>query len=295
MKEGKMTKTVNVVIPTLNAEKFIETQLQKLSTQDYPISEITVIDSASEDHTVEICKKHNVHLIQIQRKDFNHAKTRDMAIRRSKADIVVFLTQDAIPYNNQTIGNLVEALNQEGVVIATGRQVARDDATAFEKLIRNFNYPEVSSVKSKADIKRLGIKTFFFSDSFAAYNRKVYLELGGFEPSLKTNEDMFFAAKVIQNGYNVAYVSEAKVLHSHNFTLKQQYRRNYIEGYEIEKHKALLGNVSQESEGMKLVKYVSKELLSHGRFVSFIHFGFDCIARLAGSEAGRKAYLSGKD
>ena len=294
MKEGKMEKTVNVVIPTLNAEKFIEMQLQKLSTQDYPISEITVIDSASEDRTVEICKKHNVHLIQIQRKDFNHAKTRDMAIRRSKADVVVFLTQDAIPYNNQTIGNLVDALNQD-VVIATGRQVARDDASAFEKLIRDFNYPEVSNIKSKADIKRLGIKTFFFSDSFAAYNRKVYLELGGFEQSLKTNEDMFFAAKVIQSGYKVAYVAEAKVLHSHNFTLMQQYRRNYIEGYEIEKHKDLLGNVSQESEGMKLVKYVSKGLLSHGKFLSFIHFGFDCVARLAGSKAGRKAYLSGKD
>lgn len=290
-----MGKTVSVVIPTLNAEKFIDIQLQKLSTQDYPITEIIVVDSASEDHTVEICKKHNVHLIQIQRKDFNHAKTRDMVLRQCETDVVVFLTQDAIPYNNQTIGNLVKALGQDSVVIATGRQVARNDASAFEKLIREFNYPAKSSVKSKADIKRLGIKTFFFSDSFAAYDRKIYLELGGFEKTLKTNEDMFYAAKVIQSGYKVAYVAEAKVLHSHNFTLKQQYKRNYIEGYEVEKHKELLGNVSQESEGLKLVKYVSKGLLLHGRVLSFIHFGFDCVVRLMGSKAGRKAYLNGKD
>ena len=156
-----MDKTVSVVIPTLNAEKFIDTQLKRLSTQDYPINEIIVVDSASEDRTVEICKKNNVHLIQIQRKDFNHAKTRDMALRQCKTDVVVFLTQDAIPYNNKTIGNLVNALNQDGVVIATGRQIAKDDASAFEKLIREFNYPSTSSVKSKADIKRLGIKTFF--------------------------------------------------------------------------------------------------------------------------------------
>ena len=101
---------------------------------------------------------------------------------------------------------------------------------------------------------------------------------------------MFYAAKVIQNGYKVAYTAEAEVYHSHNFTFLEQYRRNYLQGYEIEKHRQLLGYVKQESEGIKLVKYVSRELLRHGHILEFIKFGFDCCARFMGSRAGKKAF-----
>jgi rhamnosyltransferase len=103
---------------------------------------------------------------------------------------------------------------------------------------------------------------------------------------------MFFAAKAIRNGYRVAYAAEALVYHSHNFSLKEQYQRNYIQGYEIERHRPLLGEVNQESEGMKLVQFVSSGLLKKGQFVSFVHFGLDCCARLLGSKGGKKKYLS---
>ena len=136
----------------------------------------------------------------------------------------------------------------------------------------------------------MGIKAFFCSDVCAAYNREIYLVLGGFDHPLKTNEDMFFAAKALRGGYRVAYSAEAKVYHSHNFTLREQYARNRIQGYEIERHWNLLGDVSKESEGMKLVKTVSGELLKQGRVFSFLHFGLDCGARFLGSRAGKKEF-----
>ncbi len=287
--------SISVIIPTLNAEKELRGLLEVLHKQNLGADEIIVVDSESTDKTVEICKADpSITLFQIERKDFDHGKTRDMALRKSLGDIVVFLTQDAIPANDEFLGNLIAPLSQEKVAVSTGRQLPKKDATRMECLVRTFNYPEKSYIRSKEDLPNMGIKTFFCSDVCAAYRRDMYLELGGFDYPIKTNEDMLFAAKVINAGYRISYTADALVYHSHNFSLREQYKRNYIQGYEIERHKKELSNVAQETEGMKLVKYVGKELVKRGQVGTFVHFGFDCIARLAGSRAGKKAYNKNK-
>ena len=283
--------TVSVIIPALNAEKELPGLLKALSGQTLQAEEIIVTDSESADGTRQTAEAAGARVIQVPRKDFDHGGTRDMALRASAGDVIVFLTQDAVPADSRFLENLVRPLTQEKVAVVTGRKLPKEDATPMEKLVREFNYPAVSHIRSEADVEKMGIKAFFCSDVCAAYSRKIYLELGGFDHPLKTNEDMFYAARAIRNGYRVAYEADAKVFHSHNFTLKEQYRRNRIQGYEIERHRSVLGEVSQESEGMKLVKYVSGGLRRQGRIFSFIRFGLDCCARLLGSRAGRKEYL----
>ena len=283
--------TVSIIIPALNAEKELPGLLKALSEQTTQADEIILTDSESTDRTRQIAEAEGVRVIPILRKDFDHGGTRDMALRATTGDIIVFLTQDAIPADKFFLANLIRPLEQEKVAVVTGRQLPKENATPMEKLVREFNYPAASHIRSEADVEKMGIKAFFCSDVCAAYNRRIYLELGGFDHPLKTNEDMFYAARAIRGGYRVAYEADARVFHSHNFTLKEQYRRNRIQGYEIERHRSVLGDVSQESEGMKLVKYVSGGLLKHGRIFSFIHFGLDCCARLLGSQAGRKEYL----
>jgi len=284
---------ISVIIPTLNAENEIGGLIEKLNSQTCKPDQILVVDSQSTDATVEICNRYNnVTILPILRKDFDHGRTRDMAIRSCESEIVVLMTQDAVPLGNDFIEKLTAPLDDPEVAAATGRQLPRKDAARMEKLIRQFNYPAESHVRSAADLEKMGIKTYFFSDVCSAYRRSTYLELGGFEYPLKTNEDMFFAAKAISAGYKIAYVADAAVTHSHNLSLKEQYWRNYIQGVEIQRHKDLLGPVSLESEGMKLVKYVSINLLKRGHIFSFIHFGFDCCAKLLGSRMGRKAAVN---
>lgn len=288
-----MSVKISVIILTLNAGKELSILLYSIFAQSIKACEVIIIDSESTDNTLEIAKSFsNVKVIQIERKNFDHGKTRDMALRISQGDIIIFLTQDAIPANNKLIANLIAPFDDKNIAVTTARQIPKPNASNAEKLIRTFNYPTKSSIKSKEDIATLGIKTFFSSNVCAAYNREIYLAVGGFEYPIKTNEDMFYAAKVIQKGYKIAYVSEALVYHSHNLTLLEQYRRNYLQGYEIEKHKTLLNSVKQESEGLKLVKYVSKELIKHGHILNFVYFGFDCLARFFGSRAGKKAFLN---
>ncbi len=290
-----METMISLIIPTCNAEKDLPALLKTLHRQSRVPDEIIVIDSSSNDRTEEICKEDKaISFYQIDRKDFDHGRTRDEALRKTKGDIVVFMTQDAIPANENMVEKLIKPLvEHDDIAVSTGRQLPKSNATIMEQYVRIYNYPSESHIRSKDDLPRMGIKTFFCSDVCAAYNRNIYLKLGGFDYPIKTNEDMFFAAKAINNGYRIAYVADALVYHSHNLTLREQYKRNYIQGYEIERHKKELSNVTQASEGMKLVKYVSKELLRRGRVGSFVHFGFDCCARLLGSRAGKKAYIGG--
>lgn len=283
---------ISLIIPTCNAEKYLDSLLTSINSQTLIPDEIIIVDSESDDRTVDICEKYsNVRVIMIKRKDFDHGATRDMALKQSKGEIVIFMTQDALPADKYFIKNLVAPLlADKKMAVVSGRQLPRNDATKMERLVREFNYPDKSNVREKKDLPKYGIKTYYCTDVCAAYNRQIYLELGGFEYPLRTNEDMFYAAVAVKNGYKVAYEASAKVIHSHNMTLKQQYERNYIQGIEIERHKELLGDVSMNSEGTKLVKYVSKELLKKGDIISFVHFGFDCIARYLGNKKGKKDF-----
>ena len=281
--------TVSVIVPTLNAENEITELLQKLSRQTVKADEIIIVDSASDDNTVALAKAcPDVRVIEIERSEFDHGGTRDLALRASKGDFAIFLTQDAVPANDRLIENLLKPFEDAQVSGVSGRQLPKADAKPYERLIREFNYPARSFRRTKEDIPRLGIKTFFFSDACAAYRREVYLELGGFEKNLLTDEDLFFAAKMINAGYTLAYAADALVFHSHNLSMQEQFERNRIQGIELKKHAQLLSGVSLEGEGVKMVKYVSKKLLFEGKVGDMLAFWLDCGARFLGSRAGRK-------
>lgn len=284
------TPSLSVVIPTLNAEDEIDSLLDTIEAQSLKPLDILVVDSSSDDGTVDEVAKHPcVNLVRIERKEFNHGSTRDMALRRSAGELVCFLTQDAVPASNLYLERLVAPfLADDSIALVTGRQLPKADARRFEQLVRKFNYPNVPSVRSKSDLPKYGIKTFFASDTCSAYRRTAYLECGGFD-HVNTNEDMLMAARFIASGLKVAYEPSAEVYHSHNLTPSQQFARNRAVGMFLESHADDLMYASEIGEGGRLVKAVSSELLREGRFGELFAFGFDCCARLLGNRAGRRA------
>ena len=280
---------ISLIIPTLNAGNTILGLLNSIYHQTQVPDEILIADSQSDDSTLDILKSFpDLRIVTIKRSEFNHGKTRDLMAKRSDGDIIIFMTQDAIPADQNAFRNLTRPLNDQRIAVSYGRQIPRKDASPSEGLIRSFNYPETSHVYSKKDIPAHGIKTFFCSDVFSAYRKSVYEDLGGFEYPIRTNEDMLFAAKALQSGYSVAYAADARVIHSHDFSFREEYQRNYIQGYELEKHKDLLYHVNASSEGMKLFRYVSGELWKHGQIPEWFRFTADCAFRYLGNRAGRK-------
>ena len=280
---------ISLIIPTLNAGKFIEPLMNRLKEQTVPIDEIVIIDSASDDDTLAKANEFDgVKVISIERKDFNHGGTRDQAIQQTTGDFILCITQDALPCDKYYVERLIAPFAEdEKIAMTSGRQVPREDATPIEKLTREFNYPETCFVRSKEDIPRLGVKTFFASDCCSAYRRSAYDAIGGFDKHILINEDMKIAAQFIYAGYKIAYVGNAGVWHSHDYSLKQQYTRNFDVSVFMTMHPELFGNISATSEGVKMVKWVEKKLLTRGRFLSAAYYVVESGVKFLANRKGR--------
>lgn len=280
--------SVSVVIPTLDAESEIGNLLTVIESQTLEPTEVIVVDSSSSDGTAaEVSAHPRAELVTIARSDFNHGLTRDMAARRAVGEFVCFLTQDAVPVGDHYLEDLLAPmLSDPEVALVSGRQLPKPGARRFEQLVRRFNYPAEPSVRSSADLPRLGIKTFFVSDACSAYRREAYLFCGGF-PRVETNEDMLMAARFVAAGLKVAYEPSAEVYHSHDLTPRQQFLRNKAVGSFLEEHAGEFMGVSELGEGGRLVKAVSVRLLREGRVGELLAFGADCAARLLGNRVGR--------
>jgi rhamnosyltransferase len=217
-----------VVAPTLNAGHVAQNLAGAVRAQSSPPTKTLVVDSTSDDGTEARFRAAGADVLTIRRADFDHGGTRQLALDHvGDVPIVIFLTQDAIPADARAFERLVAAFDDETVAAAYGRQLPRDDAGIADAHARLFNYPPESSVKSLADAKRLGIKTPFLSNSFAAYRVAALREVGGFPRRTLFGEDMYVAAKLLLAGHRIAYVADATVWHSHSYTLGAELRRYF--------------------------------------------------------------------
>ena len=278
---------VSVVIPTLNAGKQLKELLQTLKKQTVKPAEILVVDSESQDDTRRIAESARVHLIFIERSKFDHGGTRDMALRQTRGDIVVFMTQDALPTDMYFLERLIAPFEDTQIAAVSGRQIAYPDASPYERAVRAHNYPDEELIWSLEDVERLGVRAFRLSDVCTAYRKTAYLDVGGFDYPILTNEDMLIAERFLRNGYKLAYSSKASVFHSHNFTWMQEYRRNYIIGRTMKRYETRFHYVNEMGTGIKLVRDVMHDLMKEKRFVQCVVFAMNCAARLLGNRVGR--------
>jgi rhamnosyltransferase len=245
----------SIVIPTYNVSKYLPALLGKLKSQTIKDFELIVIDSSSSDNTVEIAASYNCRVITINRANFDHGTTRNLAVSEVSSEFIVFLTQDAIPVNEHTIAELIKPMQADpNIAVCYGRQLPRSNARTLERFAREFNYPDKSILKTKNDIKDLGLKTFFCSNSCSAVRKSIFEKLGGFKDNVIVNEDMLFAAKAILSGYSVYYSAEAKVYHSHPYTLLQTFKRYFNIGSFFADNKWILKYAGLEGYGGDMLK-----------------------------------------
>ena len=278
-----------LIIPTLNAAADIGRLLSAVLAQTLPPSEILIVDSSSEDETVSIASRvPGVRCIVIPRAEFDHGGTRDMALRMTHAEAVVFMTQDALPVDSACMERLLAPFADARVAAVGGRQIAWPDARAYEQAVRAHNYPSSSRVWDAGDIPGMGVRSFLISDVCAAYRREPYLAVGGFDHPLLTNEDMLMAERLLHAGYALAYAGDAAVYHSHNLTWMQEYRRNYAIGRVLKRYEARFEHVRETGDGVALAKSVLLSLARRGHFIECFCFALNCSARLLGNRIGKR-------
>lgn len=283
-----MKKKISVIIPTLNAEQFLANLVYSLKAQTVFPFEILLMDSSSDDTTVEIATLLGCKVCVIDRDKFDHGGTRKLASSVVSGDILVFLTQDVVFRDTRAVEKLIQPFDSDNTIAITyGRQLPFKDADPLSYNLRLFNYPEKTLLKSIDDIPVLGIKAAFCSNSFAAYKKSILNEIGNFPENIIFGEDMYVAAKIILAGYKIAYVAEAEVYHSHNYSILQEFRRSFDNGVFHAKEKWLLDNFgTAEKEGIKFTCLLFRNIgISRPYFLLKVFFVLS--AKFIGYKFGR--------
>ena len=220
-----------LIIPTLNAGKNFQKLLEQINRQDLSCEKL-IVDSESDDGTAELAKNFGFEVLKVARKNFHHGATRQFALeyllKKSSIDVAIFLTQDVFLRDEKTLSNLVKIFSEDkNVGLTYGRQLPHSNATDEAKILREFNYPAESQMKTFDDRKILVLKVATASNSFAAYRVEFLQKVGGFPAQVILSEDMFVAAKMLLEGYKVFYNADAQVFHSHNYNFVQEFKRYF--------------------------------------------------------------------
>ena len=280
---------ITIIIPTCNALHYLDRLLDKIRTQFLDDYELIIIDSSSKDNTVEVAKKYTNNVMVIPQNEFDHGGTRAKAAQMAKGEILVYLTQDALPYDDCTIENLVDVFKDQNVAAAYGQQISYEDTNLFGKHLREFNYPDETIVRTKNDIRKYGIKTAQLSNSFAAYRKDTLLKLGNFKDGLILGEDVYTGAKMILEGYSLVYTDKAKVYHSHSYTILEEFRRYFDIGvFHQQEHWILDQFGKAEGEGMRYIKSEFKYLLDNGGWYLVPEFFVRNAMKYAGYKLGQR-------
>lgn len=254
-----------LIIPTYNPGKAWLSSIRAIKSQILKPDDVLIIDSSSVDTVVADSLEAGFSVKVIEASSFDHGGTRKMAAGIcSTYEYVVFMTQDAVLFDENTLQNIIRYFSDENVAAVCGRQLPRQDATPIEAHARLCNYSSSSFSRSIVDRKKYGLKTAFISNSFAAYRVSALNEVGSFPENVIFGEDMYVAAKLLSAGYRIAYAADACVYHSHDYTLLQEMKRYFDMGVFHARQpwiRKKLGGA--EGEGVKFVTSEFKYLLKN--------------------------------
>jgi rhamnosyltransferase len=283
----------SVIIPTRQAESYLPQLLARLADTEPPPRRVLFIDSASTDRTQELVRQAGYDLEIIDPATFGHGRTRNLALRLcADTRFAVFLTQDAVPVGPDWLVRLLAAFSRPDVAVSYGRQLSRPNATLPERFAREFNYPATDEITTEADIARRGIKAVFCSNSFAAYDRARLLSVGGFPEDLPMGEDMAATLRLLRRGFARAYCATATAVHSHSYSIGEEFRRYFDIGVLLDCDPELQrARLSASNEGQSMVKAELREAWAQGGAAAAADVVARASGKLIGFYLGRKYRL----
>jgi rhamnosyltransferase len=280
---------VSVIIPTLNAEDCLPRLLASLNIQSLQADEIIVIDSSSDDQTIEIAQGEGVRWERIPRELFNHGGARNLAANLAEGNVLIFLSQDVLPANRSFIAEITRPIRDGSVQAVTARQIAAREASPLEVYSRKTNYPADSQFRTIEDVEAMGVFAFYFSNAASAIDRATFDQLGGFSEEVIVNEDMHFCARLLQAGYRVAYQADAVVYHSHDYRLGEQFQRYFDIGVFFSQASKQLGGVKTSGRGVRFAFGQIGYLLERGAWYWIPRSMAESSLKMAGFILGKRS------
>jgi glycosyltransferase involved in cell wall biosynthesis len=211
---------VTVLIRTLNEADHLDETLSAVVNQLRVNASIVVVDSHSDDDTVEIARSYNATVVQVPREEFTFGKGLNVGLEIAETRYVAPLSAHAVPTTRSWLEHLLEGIEEDSVAGAYGRQIAGLNANPLERRELLDNY---------GTVRREQVTDPYFSNANSIIDCRVWEKIP-FDEQLPASEDREWASEVQEEGYKIIYIPDATVKHTHEDSLKSLYSRNYIEG-----------------------------------------------------------------
>jgi rhamnosyltransferase len=211
---------VSIIMRSYNEGWALRETLSALQAQDYKNWELIVIDSGSTDGSVDLIREAKpAHFVQIKHEDYNPSRVMNHGMELAQSEFGIFLNADAAPQGTDWLRPLVAALQDPKVAAVFGRQIPRPDCRAVyaHDYERCFG-PNRESTRWD----------HFFSMVSSGLRKDVWSQRGFLE-KMQYSEDDEYTRWCREQGYRVNYVPDSVVMHSHNYTPQQAYKRSFGE------------------------------------------------------------------
>ena len=216
---------VSIVILTKNGGENFPVLLQRLFAQKFDGSyEVIVIDSGSTDNTLAAAQGSPVKITRIEPAEFQHGKTRNLGAELSGGKILVYITQDALPLNDDWLQKLTKDFKEPDVAMVIGRQIPWPNTKPPEKFFYIYYFPR-HRIKVTHGASNYYRDNIFISNVNSAIKRGVWREFN-FSESVVLAEDKEFAKRLLLAGWKIVYQPEAAVYHAHDFDMRSLFRRS---------------------------------------------------------------------
>jgi glycosyltransferase involved in cell wall biosynthesis len=213
--------TCSIVIRSFNEADHIGKLLFGLRQQDYPIAEIILVDSGSEDDTVAIARSYGVEVVPISREEFSFGRALNLGCQHARGDVLVFVSAHVYPVHRSWLGRLIAPLSKDRCVLSYGRQIGNEVSKFSEHQIFAKWFPEESSFP----------QGHHFCNNANCAIRRTAWQSHPYDETLTGLEDLAWAKEVQRRGGLIAYVADAPIVHVHNESferIRNRYRREAI-------------------------------------------------------------------
>lgn len=211
---------VSIVMRSFNEAWALRETLPALQAQNYRDWELIVIDSGSTDGSVDLLRgAHPRHLLQIASADYNPSRVMNQGMQLAQADYGIFLNADATPQGPDWLEPLVHALQDPQTAAVFGRQIPRPGC----KAVYAHDYERCfGAARASAHWEH------FFSMVSSGLRKDVWAKRGFLEKMQYSEDDEYTRWCRAQN-YRVVYCPDSVVMHSHNYSPQQAYKRSFGE------------------------------------------------------------------
>ncbi len=207
--------TISIVIRARNEEEHIGRLLYGINQQTIADPEVILVDSGSTDGTLAVASQFPVKIVHIHPKEFTFGRSLNRGIASASGDIVVIISAHCYPVYPDWLENLTDPLKDENYALSYGKQRGGESNHYSEHVIFNKYFPENSVLKQAHP---------YSHNANAAIRRKLW-EKHPYNENLTGLEDLAWSSWAMDSGYSIAYIAEAEVVHLHNETYKQVYKR----------------------------------------------------------------------